>query len=161
MLQQGHPIERIQSSVHDYITAENFQKNYPNAYQKWLEAVELLWSTDSEKQLTTIGHHCRETMQEFATYLVDKYKPSEVDSDKARHISRLRSVLSHNSAKLGKTIPPFLEALVAYWGTLNDLIQRQEHAGQKEGDPVNWEDARRIVFQTAIVMYEIDRSLSL
>jgi hypothetical protein len=47
-----------------------------------------------------------------------------------------------------------------YWGTVNDLIQRQEHGAQREGGALAWEDGRRVVFQTAIVMFEIDRSLS-
>jgi hypothetical protein len=38
-------------------------------------------------------------------------------------------------------------------------FKRQEHGGQKEGRPLTWEDARRVVFQTLIVMYEIDRAL--
>jgi hypothetical protein len=45
------------------------------------------------------------------------------------------------------------------YATVSDLVQRQEHAGQREGEPLVWEDGRRIVFQTAIVMFEIDRSL--
>lgn len=62
--------------------------------------------------------------------------------------------------KLGTTEEPFLEAVVAYWGTVADLIERQEHGAQKEGEALTWEDARRIVFHTAIVMFEVDRSLS-
>jgi len=33
-------------------------------------------------------------------------------------------------------------ALLAYFGTVSDLIQRQEHRAQKQGTPLNWEDAR-------------------
>jgi hypothetical protein len=50
-----------------------------------------------------------------------------------------------------------LKALLAYWGTVNDLVQRQEHGGQKEREPLKWEDGRRVVFQTAVVMFEIAR----
>ena len=48
---------------------------------------------------------------------------------------------------------------MAYWGTLSDLVQRQEHGAAKEGEPLTWEDGQRVVFHTAIVMWEIDRSL--
>lgn len=48
-----------------------------------------------------------------------------------------------------------LDALVVYWGTVSDLIQRQEHGAQKEGEALRWEDGRRVVFQTAVVMFEI------
>ena len=39
-----------------------------------------------------------------------------------------------------------------------DLVQRQEHGGQKEGEPLGWEDGRRVVFQTANVMVELHRA---
>lgn len=53
-----------------------------------------------------------------------------------------------------------MEALLAYWGTVSDLVQRQEHGGQKEGEPLEWEDARRAVLHTAVVMFEVDRVLT-
>jgi hypothetical protein len=53
----------------------------------------------------------------------------------------------------------FAEALLAYFGTVSDLVQRQEHGAQREGAPLRWEDARRVVFQTAMVMLELDRAL--
>ena len=59
----------------------------------------------------------------------------------------------------GETLSAFLQALVAYWGTLSDLVQRQEHGGQREARPLVSEDGRRIVFQTLNVMYEIDRAV--
>jgi hypothetical protein len=69
-------------------------------------------------------------------------------------------VLDLQAKQLGTTEKPFLDALLGYWGTVSDLIQRQEHGGQKEGQSLVWEDGRRVVFQTAVVMFEIDRSLS-
>jgi hypothetical protein len=157
---EGEPIQRIQSSVKDYLDSNRFQKNYPCAYKKWLAAEQLLWSTETNKQLSVVGHNCREAMQEFVTTLVESLKPNGVEQDKAKHIIRLKAVIAHRSTKLGKTLPKFLNALIEYWGTVSDLVQRQEHAGQKEGEPVTWEDARRVVFQTAITMYEIDRAFS-
>jgi hypothetical protein len=54
----------------------------------------------------------------------------------------------------------FIDALVVYWGTMNDLVQRQEHGATREGEPLTWEDAQRVIFHTAVVMWEIDRSLA-
>ena len=31
----------------------------------------------------------------------------------------------------------FLDALLAYWGTVNDLVQPQEHGGQREGEALD------------------------
>jgi len=52
-----------------------------------------------------------------------------------------------------------LESLVSCWEAAIDLVQRQEHGANKEGEPLVWEDARRVVFQTMMVMYELDRAL--
>jgi hypothetical protein len=62
-------------------------------------------------------------------------------------------------AGLSKTDREFAAALLAYFGTTSDLIVRQEHAARKEGERLVWEDARRVVFQTASVMFELDRFL--
>jgi hypothetical protein len=110
--------------------------------------------------MTTIGHLCREAIQEFATTLINQYQPPDVDIDKAHTVARIKAVLNSCANKLGSSEKPFLDALIVYWGTVSDLIQRQEHGGQKEGNPLAWDDARRIVFQTYVVMFEIDRSLA-
>ena len=99
-------------------------------------------------------------MQEFTDALARQHNPASAELDKTKTVARLRSVLSLYLAKIGAKEKSFLDALVAYWGTVADLAQRQEHGAQKEGDPLVWEDARRVVFQTLVVMFEIDRALS-
>lgn len=80
-----------------------------------------------------------------------------VELDKAKTVSRLRTVLGER--KLSEKLRAFLDALITYWGTVSDLVQRQEHGALREGEPLKWIDARRVVFQTAIVMLEIDAAL--
>ena len=159
--QQGEPIERLEGEVRHYLEQHSFQKKYPNAYDKWMDAENDLWKSDSKEQLTTIGHKCRETIQLFAAALVEEFKPPDLDTDVTHTVSRIRSVLQHQSGNFGKATNSFLDALVAYWGTLSDLIQRQEHGALKEGEALKWEDARRVVFHTALVMYEVDRTIRL
>jgi hypothetical protein len=160
MARKGKPLERVQNVSREYLASASFQRRYPAAYAKWSQAESLLWSSDSVSSFTTIGHLTREAMQEFATVLVERFHPSAVDSDPAKTVSRIRAVLNARSALIGTTEKPFLEALLVYWGTVSDLIQRQEHGGQREKKPLVWSDARRVVFQVAIVMYEIDQALS-
>ncbi len=152
--------ERIQSSVKRFLDGDRFRLSYPLAFSKWTKAELQLWASDSTHDLSTIGHLCREAMQEFASTLVERYKPPTVDVAKAHDVARLRAVIKQRAGTLPDTLTPFLEALVVYWGTLSDLVQRQEHAGQKEGRPVTWEDARRIVFHTAIVFLELDKAIA-
>jgi hypothetical protein len=85
---------------------------------------------------------------------------SHPDAKKAHDVARIRSVLDQHTSRLGTTLAPFLGALLSYWGAVSDLVQRQEHGAQKEGTPLMWADGRRVVFQTAIVMFETDRALS-
>ena len=153
------PLRRVEEKIMHYLDAEYFQTKYVKAFQKWSTANDKLWSTDSERQLTEIGHLCREAMQKFITVLVDQFQPPDVDTDKAHTVARLKAVLNLRSSQLGETVTDFLDALIAYWGTVSDLVQRQEHDSQIEGRPLVWEDGRRVIFQTAMVMFEIDRSL--
>jgi hypothetical protein len=156
----GQPIERVEANLRKYLDAPVFLQKYAQVYQKWSDAERILWDSDSERQLTTIGHLCREAIQEFATALVNQYNPLNVDKDQSHTVARIKSVLSSQATKFGTREKTFLDALIAYWGEVSDLIQRQEHGGQKEGNPLIWEDARRVVFQALVVMCEIDRTLS-
>lgn len=158
-LRSGQPLREIESTVMDYLNAEPFRDRYPEAHQKWSQASERLWSSDSERELTVVGHLCREAMQAFATALVERHQPLGVDQDRQHVVARIRAVLHLHRERLGATAVPFLDALLVYWGTVSDLVQRQEHGAAREGESLIWEDGRRVVFQTANVMFEIDRSL--
>jgi hypothetical protein len=155
----GAPAQQVEEELKRYLEADAFQRSYPEAYGKWAKAADRLWASDSQQQLTTIGHLCREALQAFATALVDRHQPQGMDTNKAHDVARIRAVLNQRASRLGSTTS-FLEALLAYWGTVSDLVQRQEHGAQKEGRELVWEDGRRVVFQTVIVMFEIDRALS-
>lgn len=154
------PLERIESEIESYLESNHFKDTYAKAYQKWKNADSLLWDSDSEQQLTTIGHLCREAIQEFATSLVERYHPANVDENKAHDVNRLKTVIELRADKLGNSEKEFLNALIPYWRTVSGLVQRQEHGSQPGARHLVWEDGRRVVFQTAIVMSEVDRSLS-
>jgi len=157
----GQPVSRIQSEVRDYLQAQQFQSRYCDAYDKWHDAEELLWKSDSLRQLTMIGHLCREAMQHFVSALVARFNPPEFDEDPSHTVARLKAVLRHVKPQFPNTVAPLLDAILNYWGVVSDLIQRQEHGAQKEGDHLHWEDGRRVTFQTAVVMFEIDKALSM
>lgn len=159
MKQQGAPVERIEQNIRKYLDLESFCKRYAKAYEHLKLAEEKLWASDSERHFTIIGHECREAMQEFAAKLHSDVIGEDLHADKINTVKRVRAVIEKKGAEKGTTVKPFLDALLAYWGTLSDLAQRQEHGAQKEGEPLTWEDARRLVFQTVNVMSEIDRTL--
>ncbi len=162
MKQEGNqPTQHVEDEIHLYLNSDQFKNSRKMAFEKWSIAETLLWKTDSEKQLTSVGHSCREAMQEFVESLVEQFKPSESPQSKTLTVNRLKAVIQSQRANISKTVVPFLNSLIDYWKTVDDLVQRQEHGAQKEGEPLTWEDARRIVFHTAIIMYEINKTLTL
>jgi hypothetical protein len=155
----GEPVDQVEEEVRRYFDAHTFQARHPFAYREWCKAADKLWSSDSERNFTSIGHDCREAMKEFAEDLINEFELNDIPVDKQKTVDRIRAVLRQRKRMLDATEQPFLGALLPYWGTVWDLVQRQEHGAQQEGEPLIWEDARRVVFQTLIVMYEIDRAL--
>jgi hypothetical protein len=152
-------VAAVESRVREYLSQSDLKKAHSAALTKWEQAERLLWAADSAPQHTTIGHLCREALQEFAGSIAAQHKVDVSSIDPAKTVSRLREVVAARAARLGSTEKPFLDALIAYWGTLSDLVQRQEHGALREGDDLVWEDGRRVVFQTCIVMYETSRAL--
>lgn len=152
--------ENIEEVVSLHLKSEAFRTAHPKSFEKWSGASELLWHSDSEKELTTIGHKCREALQLFADELVAEEELVGEEPNVQKTINRIQAVVNARKHDLGDTKVDFLEALVTYWRAVNGLTQRQEHAGQREGEQLNWEDGRRLVFQTAILMFEIDRAMA-
>ena len=157
----GEPVEHIEEAVRRCIDSHDFQKEYPKAYEKWAEAENLLWKTDTSKQLTTIGHKCRETIQEFMDILYTQIKPPGEQIPKVSTKKRLKKIIEAKSKQLGKTEKKFLNLLHDYWDVVNDLVQKQEHEAQIEKVQLVWKDARRVVFQTMMLMFEVSQSLKL
>jgi len=141
----------------EYIEARDFAVSYPTAYERWKAADALLGSQESSLQLTTIGHMCREAVQFFADTLARRFN-IEISADISKTLLRIKAVRERLS--VGEAEKEFLEALVVYFGTVSDLIQRQEHGAAKQGDQLSSEDARRVVFYSLLVMYEWHRAVS-
>jgi hypothetical protein len=157
----GAPMRQVDQRTRSYLASEEFQRTCPGAFELWREAADLLWASDAGTQLTTIGHKSREAMQAFATALVTRHDPPGVNTDPTKTLDRVSAVLLMYRPRLGGGRIQLLDALFGYWRSSVDLVQRQEHGGQKEGEALTWEDARRVVFQTANVMVELHRAAEL
>jgi hypothetical protein len=152
------PLDTMSADFHKFIFSVEFRTIHPAAFAKWERAAELLWAADSAQHLTTIGHLCREALQEFAASLAREHRVDVSTIEPAKTVARLQKIVADLPTG-GTTKRAFLSALLAYWGTVSDLVQRQEHGAQREGAPLVWEDARCVVFQTCIVMFEISRGV--
>lgn len=151
------PLQRIENETLDYIKSDIFINRYPKSYAKWQMAEELFLLETDNRNLTTIGHLCRESLQEFSDELLS-HKSIKSEYSRSKIIAKIKCVLKlidiSSSSK-----SQFLNALLNYWGALSDLVQKQEHDNQKESEHLEIEDARRIIFHSAIVMYEIDKTV--
>jgi hypothetical protein len=157
---QVEPAADVEDQINRYLDSERFRGRYPEAYARWEEAAILLWGEDSDQELSTIGHKCREAIQEFASALLSFYEIQNANPDKAKTRDRFSAVVNNRRPIIGDAKSALLDALFDYWKAAGEqLVQRQEHAGQRQREPLTWEDGRRVVFQTAVLMFEVDRTL--
>jgi hypothetical protein len=153
------PVADVEAQITRYLDSQRFRARYPEPYSRWRDAAVLLWGEDSEQELSTIGHKCREAMQEFATALLALHDVRDANPDKAKTRDRFSAVVNTRRDALGEAKSTLLDALFDYWRATDKYIQRQEHAGQREGESLTPDDGRRAVFQTAVLMFEVDRTL--
>jgi hypothetical protein len=154
------PVKRTEETMRSLIDASHFQESYPTAYATWTEAERLLFDVNAERHLTVIGHKARETTQQFATRLIELHRPVQFEADPTKVEKRVGAVIAMYRETLSESRRVALEALGSLWRANNGLIQRQEHAGTKEGEPVTRDDARRLVLLTLMLMVELDHALS-
>ncbi len=142
---------RFESGVAAYISGEGFRQRYRAAYQKWVDAHQVL-ETAPDRQATTIGHLCREAIIEFSEQLAGEYEIGPFEPLKTK--AKMRAVFAKRE-DVSKTLGQSLLTLLAYWESLIELANRQEH-----GRVLTADDGRAIVFQTMLVMREIDLALA-
>ena len=147
---------RIVSNLAAHIDEAAFGSRYPIAYEKWRTAFDL-YELGPVVHATRIGHDCREAILEFANYLIRLYGVEDVDPAAGTRIKV--SAVFAAQPQMSSVVRAYVEKLLTYWRAVSDLAQRQEHAASREGQPLAADDARRLVFQTLIVMAEIDSAL--
>lgn len=153
------PMERIYTEVRRFFGSDQFASAYPDVFQLWASAERLLFSDDVESELTAIGHKVREAAQAFATATLARYGGDAPPDDVKAVKRRLGAVIARHRLRFGEKRRKVLEALGDLWEASVDLIERQEHAAQKEGEPVTWHDARRVVSLTMYLIVEFSTIL--
>jgi hypothetical protein len=142
----------MESQVGRYLDEDAFRLRHPDAYERWQAAIDL-FAVNPKRHATRIGHDCRESLLAFADGALEarrvRPKAGSGTVDKLRLLID-RAATSHRPAEL-------CNALVMYWGTVSDLAQRQEHGASREREALRGEDARRLIFHTMVVMFEVDR----
>jgi hypothetical protein len=160
--------DRVQISnfdgLEDYLRAclddERFSSEYPVAHARWSEAAAILYDADVSDGMFAATAKAREALAAFASVLAGGYRPlASSPGSEASTRARLAAWIESHRLALGDARCELLEALLQYWRALNDGPRRHAHDAHDVGDELRWEDARRVVVLTALVMVEIDRSL--
>lgn len=133
--------------------SERFSKAYPGAFGPWTRAEKLLFGDQPEAQLANIGFNCRDAVQDFAGELQERFPPDEPDPDPTHTKNRLRAVIETYKPRIGERRTA-LERMLDLWDADVDLIQRQTHANERVGKPLNVNDGRRVVSLTMFLMVE-------
>jgi Phage integrase family len=145
----------VEALIEHYVDGEGLRKRHREAYDKWHDA-QVFFRADPGRYGTQIGHNCREALAAFANQAVADCEADVPASAGTR--DKLSAVFAQKVRSA--TERKFLNALLAYWRAVSDLAQRQEHAGLREAEVLTEEDARRIIFETMLVMFEVDRALA-
>jgi len=150
----------LEGYLRAYLEDERFRSEYPAAYARWSEAAAILYDEDASEGIFAAGAKARETLAAFASVLAGGYRPlASSPGSEASTRARLAAWIQSHRQALGDARCELLEALLQYWRALNDGPRRHSHDAHDVGDELRWEDARRVVVLTALVMVEIDRSL--
>lgn len=150
-----HSQRRIDAQVGRYLDEVSFRVRHPSAYERWQSALDL-FEAHPQRHTTRIGHDCREALLAFADAGLEMCGVDPMPG--AGTVQKLRVLIDHCGIASHAVLAQG-KALVAYWGTVSDLAQRQEHAASRNGEPLTSEDARRLIFHTMLVMFEVDRLL--
>ena len=123
------------------------------------EAARRLMQAENEHGWSEVGHKCREALHEFAEVLYRQHVPpteqETISRDKT--VQRLKAVVRQLRGRVGDTTSQLLDALLEYWGAVSDLVNKVEHRSQREDRPLTWDDARRAVLYSYLVMAELVR----
>lgn len=152
-----NPIERIQKEILSFINIPSFEQRYQKAFLKWKESEKLLWSTNTEINLSTVGHLCREALQEFLEILIIRHQLEKEYPEKDKTKGRVKALINNKKSTSSDTIIKLLEKFYEFWDMLNELVQRQEHYGLKERETIVLDDAKRVVIYTVIILKELDK----
>lgn len=152
--------ERVEDYLCAYLDDQRFKSAYLAAYERWSDASAMLYRAGCKDNVLAAGQRARETIQAFARALGGSEERGAWDPRACgAPPDGLSAVIETYRPRVGDARCDFLQSLFDYWRVLNDVIERQQHGGQEVEEPLRWEDARRIVVLTALVMVEIDRSI--
>ena len=106
-----------------------------------------------------------EALEEFARSLAESHDAAPANSASVEAaappragLDGLSSVIEACRSRVGDSRCDLLHSLCRYWLVLDGGVGRDARCAERAGAPPSWEDGRRLVVLTALVMVEVDRS---
>jgi hypothetical protein len=162
--------ERVEDYLRAYLEDERFRSPHPLAYGRWLVAWEMLWCADSRAKVIAVAQRACDAMQAFTSSLLERCSPPAMDprwpellADGSRPpdpLDALTRLTDDYREQLGEERSELLRGLLEHWRGLLQSVRRHEDSPQPPAERLRWEDGRRLVLFTALVMVEIDRSFA-
>jgi hypothetical protein len=166
-----HPedFEGIEDYLRAYLEDQRFRSAHPLACGRWVVAWEMLWCADSKAKVIDVGHRACDAMAAFSSSLIELCTPLAMDAQwpelltgvapPQEPLEGLLTVTEAYRQQLGEERFGLLHALVGQWRGLLERVLRHEDAPAVD-ERLTWEDGRRLVLFTALVMVETDRSFA-
>ena len=162
--------ERIEDYLRAYLESERFRSNHPLACGRWVVAWEMLWCADSRAKVIAVGQRARTAMLAFCSSMVDRCAPLTMDANwpellagtprRPEPVDGLAAITEGCRRELGEERCAILQSLLDDWRSLLEQVERHGRDSQPAGERLRWEDGRRLVLFTALVMVETDRSFA-
>jgi hypothetical protein len=161
---------RIEDYLRAYLEDQRFRSTHPLACGRWIVACEMLWCADSRSKVIAVGQRAGDAMQAFSVSMHERCVPLAMDSqwgdvpaDESRRrgpLENLMRITQNHGEQLDPARSRLLLELLEPWRALSEELQRHERGPQPPDERLRWEDGRRLVLLTALVMVEFDRSFA-
>jgi hypothetical protein len=157
----------IEDYLRAYLEDQRFRSVHPLACGRWVVAWEMLWCADSRAKVIAVGQRARAGMRAFSVSMLERCMPLAMGSrwpdvlDERSQgpgpLDGLASIRQAYGEQLGPGRSQLLLDLFGAWRDLSEKLQRHEQGSQPPDERLRWEDGRRLVLFTALVMVEFDR----
>jgi hypothetical protein len=161
---------RIEDYLRAYLEDQRFRSTHPLACGRWIVAWEMLWCADSRSKVIAVGQRAGDAMRAFSASMHERCMPlamgsqwPDVVADGSQRpgpLDGLASITEAYGKQLGAGRSHLLREIFEPWRALNEKLQRHEQGAQPPDERLRWEDGRRLVLLTALVMVEFDRSFA-
>jgi hypothetical protein len=153
---EHHPAEQLAARVREYVDT-TAAAAYPEAAVRLHEAAKELWAARRDADVTPVGFKCREALQCFAQTYYTRFYPRATAEPLAKEKTGdlVSKVVRHLQQERGETDTFFDDALYQFWRRLIDLNQKVVHNVTTPARPLTWEDGRRVVLYSYLVIGEL------